>query len=76
MQTISTLKLDSGKRKEFELILGRHSLRLGKTTKVMGILNLTCDSFSKDGIYKDPERAKELSLQMAVIVEVVTPPES
>ena len=30
----------------------------------MGILNVTDTSFSNDQIYKDPERAKDLSLQM------------
>jgi len=30
----------------------------------MGILNVTCDSFSNDGIYKDPQRAKDLALEM------------
>ncbi len=53
------------KRKECEFVCGRYSLRLGKTTKVMGILNVTDDSFSKDGIYKDPEKAKDLALEMA-----------
>ncbi len=52
-------------RKEFDLALGRYTLRLGSATKVMGILNVTRDSFNKDGIYKDPQRAKERSLQMA-----------
>jgi len=64
MQTTSVLKLDSRQRKEFEFICAQHTLKLGNTTKVMGILNVTCDSFSKDGIYKDPERAKDLGLQM------------
>ncbi|NQS99844.1 MAG: dihydropteroate synthase, partial [Candidatus Omnitrophica bacterium] len=31
----------------------------------MGILNVTADSFSQDGIYKDPQRAKDRALQMA-----------
>lgn len=60
-----TLKLDTAQRKEYEFLCGRFSLRLGKTTKIMGVLNVTCDSFSKDGIYKDPEGAKDLALQMA-----------
>jgi dihydropteroate synthase len=29
----------------------------------MGILNVTADSFSNDGIYKDPQRAKDLALE-------------
>jgi dihydropteroate synthase len=51
-------------RQEFELDCGNHTLQLGKTTKIMGILNLTDDSFSADGVYKDPERATEIALQM------------
>jgi dihydropteroate synthase len=52
------------KRKQFEFICGRYSLRLGNTTKIMGILNVTPDSFSKDGIYKDPQKAEDLAFQM------------
>ena len=61
----STLKLDSRQRKEFEFICAGYTLNLGKTTKIMGILNVAADSFSSDGIYKDPERAKDAGLQMA-----------
>jgi len=64
MDITTTLKLDSRQRKQFDLALGRYTLRLGNSTKVMGILNVTRDSFSKDGIYKDPERAKDRCLQM------------
>lgn len=31
----------------------------------MGILNVTCDSFSNDGIYQDPQQALERARQMA-----------
>lgn len=51
-------------RRQFELVLNRFNLKLGQTTKVMGILNTTPDSFSRDGIYKDAERAKDLALKM------------
>lgn len=37
---------------------------MGDTTKIMGILNVTGDSFSGDGIYNDPQRAQERALQM------------
>ena len=59
------LKLDSSRRKHYEYICGQYVLELGGTTKVMGILNVTRDSFSQDGIYKDPERAVEQGLRMA-----------
>lgn len=65
MDTASVLKSYSGQRKEFEFICGRYSQQLGTITKIMGILNVTWDSFSKDGIYKDPEKAKDLALKMA-----------
>lgn len=65
MSTISTLKLDSRQRKEFKFYCPQYTMNLGKTTKIMGILNVTSDSFSDDGIYKDPERAKDTGLQMA-----------
>lgn len=61
----ATLKLDSRQRKEFEFICAGYTLNLGKTTKIMGILNVAADSFSSDGIYNDPERAKDAGLQMA-----------
>jgi dihydropteroate synthase len=49
--------------REFDFICGRYSLRLGRNTLIMGILNVTADSFSSDGIYKDPQRAKDLALE-------------
>ena len=56
--------LDSWQRKEFELAAGAFRLQLGKRTKIMGVLNLTPNSFSNDGIYKDPQRAKEAVFKM------------
>jgi dihydropteroate synthase len=37
---------------DFTLELGRHRLRLGADTRIMGIVNATPDSFSGDGLYK------------------------
>jgi dihydropteroate synthase len=65
MNTLSALKPDCRQRKEFELSLGRHSLKLGRVTRIMGIVNLTSDSFSGDGIHRDPRRAQEAIRQMA-----------
>ncbi len=53
------------RRKEFEFSCASYSLKLGQTTRIMGILNLGPDSFSRDAIYKDPERAKDRALKMA-----------
>lgn len=45
-------------RDGFVVRCGRFSLSLGKRTHIMGIINLTPDSFSGDGLYKvrDPRR--------------------
>ncbi|MFH1245051.1 MAG: dihydropteroate synthase [Candidatus Omnitrophota bacterium] len=51
-------------RKIFEIPLNGSSLRLGETTKIMGVINVTADSFSGDGIYDAPEKARERALRM------------
>lgn len=38
---------------DFTLSLGKFSLKLGKRTHIMGIINLTPDSFSGDGLYRE-----------------------
>jgi len=40
------------------------SLRLGERTLIMGIVNLTTDSFSDGGLYLEPERAVEHALHL------------
>jgi dihydropteroate synthase len=47
------------------LALARGRLTLGRRTLIMGILNVTPDSFSDGGLYLDPSRAVERALQMA-----------
>jgi dihydropteroate synthase len=37
---------------EFVLPLGNHRINLGKIPRIMGIINLTADSFSADGLYQ------------------------
>lgn len=64
MSQAATIDNSSFTRQIFKLNLKQQTLRLGKKTKIMGILNVTSDSFSKDGIYKDPQRAEDLALQM------------
>src|SRR5580765_5929424 len=41
------------------------ALALGERTLVMGILNITPDSFADGGLYLDPARAVDAGLEMA-----------
>ena len=43
---------------------GRFHLRLGHETKLMGVLNLTPDSFSDGGLFTAPDRALKQALKM------------
>ncbi len=52
-------------RKHFLLPLPRHNLELGPRTLVMGILNVTPDSFSDGGLYLEPSRAVERAWRIA-----------
>ncbi len=51
-------------RKPFEWKLRTRSLILGERTLLMGILNVTPDSFSDGGKYADPDRAYARALEM------------
>src|SRR5271170_2763512 len=51
-------------RPVFDWSLGSRSLQLGKRTLIMGVLNVTPDSFSEGGLYFDRERAVEYGLQL------------
>ncbi len=51
-------------RKRFEWKLPSRSLILGERTLIMGVLNVTPDSFSDGGRYSDPDRAYARALQM------------
>ena len=48
----------------FQWNLGSRVLELGKRTLVMGVLNVTPDSFSDGGLYLDRDRAVAHALQM------------
>lgn len=56
--------LDNIVRKEFVLKTSRREIVLGRDTKIMGILNVTPDSFSDGGSFYSPEKAIEHGLQM------------
>ena len=51
-------------RPVFEWNLGSRSLPLGKRTLVMGVINVTPDSFSDGGVHFDRDRAVEYGLRL------------
>jgi dihydropteroate synthase len=51
-------------RAVFHWSLGSRALELGKRTLIMGVLNVTPDSFSDGGLYLDKERALEHAQQL------------
>src|SRR5580693_7208382 len=50
------------KRRKFRLRLASRTLMLGERTLVMGVLNVTPDSFSDGGKFLDPQQAIEHAL--------------
>jgi len=50
---------NSRKRKKYTVIAGSHKIHLGDKTKIMGIVNLTPDSFSNDGLFKSGYTAEK-----------------
>lgn len=63
----------------FIVSLRKNTLDLGKKTRIMGIINLTPDSFSKDGLYKKNcrqhphlalEKARQMSIDGADIIDL------
>lgn len=51
-------------RRNFVLKAGKYKLNLGKRTYIMGILNITPDSFSDGGLYLDRDIAIEHAIEM------------
>ena len=51
-------------RKNYTWKLSRASIELGPRTAIMGIINLTPDSFSDGGLYNDTERAVDRALEI------------
>src|SRR5437868_2114787 len=60
----SAPSLGSLPRPKFDLFLGASKLCLGRETKLMGILNVTPDSFSDGGLFFDPAQAEDRALRM------------
>lgn len=59
-----TPRAGSVSRTRFSLSAGDFRLELGASTKIMGVLNVTPDSFSDGGDFTDPDRALEQALRM------------
>ena len=51
-------------RKRFEWKLRERSLQLGDRTLIMGVLNITPDSFSDGGKFSDPDRALARAIEI------------
>ncbi|HWD98467.1 MAG TPA: dihydropteroate synthase, partial [Bryobacteraceae bacterium] len=51
-------------RKSFYWKLRNSELALGERTLIMGILNVTPDSFSDGGLFRDPDRALARALEL------------
>jgi dihydropteroate synthase len=47
-------------------LCGRYSLETGRRTLIMGVLNVTPDSFSGDSVYHNPDAAAQRGRQMVV----------
>ena len=56
--------LSGSQRPLFNYTLGGAYLCLGRETKIMGVLNVTPDSFSDGGIFQDPDLAVRQALKM------------
>lgn len=52
------------RRKSFQICYNRKILPLGLKTAIMGVLNVTPDSFSDGGLYTDPEKALRRAVRM------------
>ena len=53
------------RRRQFELEIGGRKVRLGERTLVMGVLNVTPDSFSDGGLYFSRDRAIRRGIELA-----------
>ncbi len=51
-------------RPVFDWLIGSRGLQLGKRTLIMGVVNVTTDSFSDGGVHFDRDRAVEYALKL------------
>ncbi len=57
--------MSESQRPQFDLYIGGAKLCLGRETKIMGVLNVTPDSFSDGGCFIDPGAAEAHAVRMA-----------
>lgn len=57
--------IENNARDKFLWKTSKRKIRLGERTQIMGILNVTPDSFSDGGVFYSPGKAIECGLQMA-----------
>lgn len=62
--------LDNYLRDKFVVETARHKLNLGKRTLIMGIVNLTPDSFSGDGLYAFSGNHRSRALQNLIVHDI------
>src|ERR1035437_4648558 len=63
---------DNTVRKLFFWKLKQREIRLGERTVIMGVLNVTPDSFSDGGKYSDPDRAFARAIELGA--EIINDP--
>ncbi|MEN6623761.1 MAG: dihydropteroate synthase [Smithella sp.] len=56
--------IDNICQQSYVLKTSRREITLGRKTQIMGILNVTPDSFSDGGLFSDPQKAIDHGLQM------------
>jgi dihydropteroate synthase len=65
LRTLITSRLDNYLRSDYKVDVRGRTLDLGGRTHVMGVLNITPDSFSDGGMFSDPDRALDHGRMMA-----------
>jgi len=72
--TVPDPKLNARDRRTFDIPMGTHRLKIGPEPILMGVLNVTPDSFSDGGKFLDPgmavAQAEELAADGAAIIDV------
>ena len=57
--------MDTKSRPQFQIEVGGRKVMMGARTLIMGVLNVTPDSFSDGGLYLDPLRALQRGVELA-----------
>lgn len=65
----SNIRSFINQRKVYTQTFGQHTLHFGKTTHIMGIINITPDSFSHDGLLQNDAFADEALTKAKTLVQ-------